>query len=189
MDNEGEKKEIGQQVPAFQRLMVEYCKRVRGIEEEKSNLEFALDKLRQAQAELTPISDAKLRELAKDVNLQLSLGNVEKADAKKIEIEKIKNHALNLSREIEQTVHRLKELEQQKVQLANQTLANLYPHFQRECVKRLEELIDFFENTWSGLQQFGATTGATIRNWNLRNLTPAPIGKDRFLWEKVRKWL
>jgi hypothetical protein len=181
-------KEIGQ-VPAFERLMAEYNERVRELEEEKSNLELALDRLRQAQAELTPISEAKLGELARDVNLQLSLGNVKKADANKIEIEKIKNHALILSRQIEQTRKRLSELEQERVRLANQVLADLYATFRLECHRRLEDAIDFLEATWAGLEQFGLETGAEVKNWHLRNLTLAPGGKDRFLWEKIHKWV
>jgi flagellar biosynthesis chaperone FliJ len=169
--------------------MVEYNERVRGLEEEKSALGAALDRLRQAQVKLTPISDAKLGVLARDVNLQLSLGNVEKAEAKKIEIEKIKNHALNLSREIEQTRKRLSELEQERVRLANQVLADLYATLRVECLRRLEDAIDFLEATWAGLHQFGLETGAEVKNWHLRNLTLAPFGKDRFLWEKIHKWV
>lgn len=170
----------------YELLISEYQKRTAALTEEKDKLTLDLDRLRQARGELTPISEAKLRTLSTKADAELSLGSTKKAEALRQEIEKVKSAQVELARKIDQAGSRLQEIESERVRIANQVLAELYPDLQVECRRKIEEMVAFLENTWQDLQDYGET-GAKVNSPLRNNLTPSRVGADR-LMQRLLKW-
>ncbi len=169
-------------------LMAKYQERIATLQGEENKLEGHLAQLLRTRAELGPVSEAKVRVLSGKYDVALSRGKASEADKKNEEIETVKQHSADINRGVEQASTRLQEIAEEKKKIANSVFTELYPEIQAFCFHAIEALIDLLDATFAGLQEFSQETGARLSGYHRRNLIPPPLGKTRFLLDRLSKW-
>jgi len=181
-------KEEAEQSP-FDVLMTAFLPLVEGLLKEEEGLQNTLDSLGHTNTEAAPLWEAKGRVLLHEIDNDLSQGRMEKAESKRAEMEQLKVRATELSQNIEKTANRLLAIQDGKLRVAKKVFSEVYPSLRAEAITRLESAIDSLAGTWDDIQKYSLETGANVPDLYRRRLPPQPLGEDRFLYEKIKKWL
>lgn len=170
-------------------LRQEYLERVSTLEGEKNELSARLEEMQKAEPSLQAITEAKIRVLAAEGDKLLSTGNIEKADSKRAEIEKIRAQTEERQKEIQDIKARLAVIAQDKTRIAQANLDELFPSlFPLASFGVIKGTVDFLDKAESTIDEYARETGAIARSYYWRQLVPSPTGKDRPLCERLKRW-
>ena len=161
-------------------LAKEFEEKTSGLMAEEDSLGEELRELEKEQ-EQSAINEAKIGVLSREAEALLAVMDADGWEKKRAEIEKIKQRQREVVDLIFKGGERLKVIGAEKVRIANDVLAALYPEIQAECFEKEEALITFLESVLEDLNQFAGETGCTIRQVYREELVPMRIGKTRAL--------